>query len=267
VKVVLFCGGQGLRIRDHDATVPKPMIQIGSRPIVWHLMKYYAHFGHTEFILCLGYKGEVIKDYFLNYRESASNDFVLSGGGREIRLLATDIDEWNITFADTGAHATIAERLKAVQEHLAGEELFLANYADGLSDLHLPDYLDMVRRRATVASFMAVRSPESFHVARIDDDGACTAIEPVANADIWFNAGYFAFRPEIFDYIHPGEELVEAPFHRLIEERQLSAYRHQGFWQAMDTFKDLQALEQLHEDDHAPWQVWKQPRRAARAAG
>lgn len=267
MKVVLFCGGQGLRIRDYDDTVPKPMIRIGSRPIVWHLMKYYAHFGHTEFILCLGYKGEVIKDYFLNYKEWASNDFVLSGGGRDIRLLGSDIEDWTVTFADTGTHATIADRLKAVEGHLAGEELFLANYADGLTDLRLPDYLDAVRQRATVASFLAVRSPESFHVARIDDEGVCTGIEPISEADIWFNAGYFAFRHEIFDYIRAGEELVMEPFHRLIEERQLIAHRHLGFWQAMDTFKDQQALEHLHESGNAPWQVWKEPMPVARAAG
>jgi glucose-1-phosphate cytidylyltransferase len=267
VKVVLFCGGQGLRIRDHDGAVPKPMVQIGNRPILWHVMKYYATFGHTDFILCLGYKSEVIKDYFLNYKEWASNDFVMSGGGREIRLLNSDIDEWNITFADTGIQSNIAERLKAVEPHLAGEELFLANYADGLTDLWLPDYLDAFRRRSQLASFVAVRSPESFHVARIDDDDFCTAIEPIADADIWFNAGYFIFRPEIFGYINEGEELVEEPFARLVAERQLTAYRYEGFWQAMDTFKDKQALERRYSTGDAPWQVWRQRPRTPSATG
>ena len=267
MKVVLFCGGQGLRIRDHDGAVPKPMVQIGNRPILWHVMKYYATFGHTDFILCLGYKSEVIKDYFLNYKEWASNDFVMSGGGREIRLLNSDIDEWNITFADTGIQSNIAERLKAVEPHLAGEDLFLANYADGLTDLWLPDYLDAFRRRDRLASFVAVRSPESFHVARIDDDDFCTGIEPIADADIWFNAGYFIFRPEIFGYINEGEELVEEPFARLIAERQLTAYRYEGFWQAMDTFKDKQALERRYSTGDAPWQVWRQHPRTPSATG
>jgi glucose-1-phosphate cytidylyltransferase len=267
MKVVLFCGGQGMRIRDHDGAVPKPMVHIGNRPILWHLMKYYASFGHREFVLCLGYKAEVIKDYFLNYKEWASNDFVLSGGGREIRLLSSDIDEWQITFADTGAQATIGERLKAVEEHLDGEEVFLANYADGLTDLWLPDYIDTFRERGTLGAFMAVRSPESFHVARVDETGLCTAMEPIGNADIWFNAGFFAFRHEIFDYINPGEDLVVEPFRRLIEARQLLAYRYEGFWQAMDTFKDQQVLERMHAQGEAPWQVWRRPQHATPAAG
>ena len=221
MKVVLFCGGQGMRVRDHDGAVPKPMVNIGNRPILWHLMKYYAYFGHKEFILCLGYKADVIKDYFLNYKEWMSNDLVLRDGGRDIQLLSSDIDDWEITFADTGTQATIGERLLAVRSHLADDEMFLANYADGLSDLWLPAQLDGFEASDAIASFMVVHSPQSFHVARIDDDGMCAAIEPLADSAIWFNAGYFAFRREIFDYIRPGDELVVEPFQRLIAERRL----------------------------------------------
>ena len=267
MKVVLFCGGEGMRIRDHDGAVPKPMVHIGNRPILWHLMKYYAYFGHRDFILCLGYKSEVIKDYFLNYKEWASNDFVLAGGGRDIRLLGSDIHDWTITFADTGARATIGERLKAVEPHLVGEEVFLANYADGLTDMWLPDQVDALVASDKVGSFLAVHSPQSFHIARVDDDGLCVAMEPLANSEIWFNAGYFVFRQEIFDYLRPGEELVVEPFGRLIAERRLLAHRYTGFWQAMDTFKDHQALEKLHGQGDAPWQVWKQPAQRTPAAG
>lgn len=267
MKVVLFCGGQGMRIRDHDGAMPKPMVHIGSRPILWHLMKYYAHFGHRDFILCLGYKSEVIKDYFLNYKEWASNDFVLSAGGRDMRLLSSDIHDWTIMFADTGAHATIGERLKAVEEHLTGEEIFLANYADGLTDLPLPDVLDRFKASGKIGAFLAVRSPQSFHVARVGDDDLCTAIEPLTDADIWFNAGYFIFRREIFQYIHPGDELVVEPFQRLISAKQLLALRYGGFWQAMDTFKDQQALERMQAEGDAPWQVWRRPPMAEPAAG
>jgi glucose-1-phosphate cytidylyltransferase len=259
VKVVLFCGGQGLRVRDHDGAVPKPMVHIGNRPILWHLMKYYAHFGHRQFVLCLGYKSDVIKDYFLNYKEWVSNDFVLSNSGRDIRLLNSDIDDWEITFADTGSRATIGERLLAVKQHLDGEETFLANYADGLTDLWLPDYLDAFEARQPVASFLAVHSPQSFHVARIDSAGLCTAIEPLADAEIWFNAGYFILRREIFDYVQPGDELVVEPFNRLIAERKLMGHRYEGFWEAMDTFKDLHALEARYQEGDAPWQVWQHP--------
>ena len=267
MKVVLFCGGQGMRIREHGDAVPKPMVQIGNRPILWHLMKYYAYFGHKEFILCLGYKSEVIKEYFLNYKEWASNDFVLSGGGRDIRLLNSDIDDWHITFADTGAQSTIGERLMSVEPYLHGEDEFLANYADGLTDLWLPDYLDAFHASGLIGSFMVVHSPQSFHVARVADDGLCTAIEPLADSAIWFNAGYFAFRRQIFDYIHAGDELVMEPFQRLIAERQLLAHRYLGYWQAMDTFKDQQALEARHGQGDAPWQLWRQPPGVSPAVG
>lgn len=257
MKVVLFCGGQGLRIRDLSESVPKPMVAIGDRPILCHLMKYYAYFGHTEFILALGYKSEVIKEYFFNYKEWLTNDFVLSEGGRAMQLLSSDIDDWQITFVDTGFQASIGERLRAVQPYLAGEEMFLANYADGLTDLWLPDYLQTFEQSGKLAAFMVVHSPQSFHVARVGDDGSCTGIEPLTDADIWLNAGFFALRQEIFDYIRPGEDLVVEPFERLIKKRQLLAYKYDGFWQAMDTFKDHQGLEERHQRADTPWQVWR----------
>jgi glucose-1-phosphate cytidylyltransferase len=266
VKVVLFCGGQGTRLRDHNDAVPKPMVHIGPRPILWHVMKYYAHYGHTEFILCLGYKSEVIKEYFLNYREWLSNDFVLNGNGHEPRLLSSDIDRWRITFVDTGLDSTIGERLKAIEEHIGDDELFLANYADGLSDVPLLDYHEAFLRGDYVASFVAVHSPQSFHVARVDADGLCTAIEPLSDSEIWINGGFFIFRREIFDYVNPGEDLVFEPFAKLIRTQRLMAYRYEGFWQAMDTFKDRQALEERYQRGDTPWEVWKE-RTATEALG
>ena len=138
MKVVLFCGGAGMRLRGYSEDVPKPMVTIGARPVLWHVMKYYAHFGHKDFILCLGYKASVIKNYFLEYEESVSNDFVFSQGGRKLEFMQRDIDDWNITFVDTGSRATIADRLRLVEPYLEGEEMFLANYSDGLTDFHLP---------------------------------------------------------------------------------------------------------------------------------
>src|SRR5262245_21723424 len=142
MKVVLFCGGLGMRIREAPEPMPKPMLTIGYRPLVWHLMKYYAHFGHKDFILCLGYRADAIKNYFLNYNECVSNNFVLSNGGKDLRLLNSVIQDWNITFVDTGIHANIGQRLKAVEPYLEGESMFLANYSDGLTDLPLNDYID-----------------------------------------------------------------------------------------------------------------------------
>ena len=173
MKVVLFCGGLGMRIRD-DENVPKPMITIGYRPIVWHLMKYYAHFGFKDFILCLGYRADYIKNYFLTYNECASNDFTLSEGGRRLELLKSDISDWRITFVDTGLHSNIGQRLKAVEKHLAGEDYFLANYSDGLTDLPLADQLGHFFAHGKVAGFVSVKPNLSFHVVNADEQGRVT---------------------------------------------------------------------------------------------
>jgi glucose-1-phosphate cytidylyltransferase len=260
MKVVLFCGGQGMRIREVTDRVPKPMVRIGDRPILLHVMKYYAHFGHTEFILCLGYQGHVIKEYFLSYREALLNDFVLSNGGKTIDLLGSDIQDWRITFVDTGLHTNVGQRLRAVQDLIGEDELFLANYADGLTDLPLTDLVSNLAASDKVGTFICVRPSYSFHVVRLGEDDAVDDIEPLADADIWINGGYFAFRREIFDYINPGEELVEEPFRRLIAKGGLLAHRYEGFWTAMDTFKDLQRLEALWESGKRPWAVWQTPR-------
>ena len=257
MKVVLFVGGLGTRLRDYSDAVPKPMVNIGNRPILWHLMKYFAFFGYTDFILCLGYKAETVKDYFLNYSEAVSNDFILSDGGRTVRLLSSDIDDWRISFVDTGMNASIGERLKAIENHLDGDDMFLANYSDGLTDLWLPDYIDAFRAKGTVGSFLAVHSTQSFHVAQIEDDDLVSSIHPLSASGLWVNAGFFAFRKDIFDYLGQGEDLVDEPFERLIDNRELMAHRYEGFWMAMDTFKDKQALDVLYESGRAPWELWR----------
>jgi len=257
MKVVLFCGGQGLRLREHQDALPKPMTAIGYRPILWHLMKYYAHFGHNEFILCLGYKADVIKDYFLNYREAISNDFVLSGGGSQIELLSSDIDNWRITFVDTGMTASVGERLRAVRPHLEGEDIFLANYADGLSDLDLDKYIETATKADKIASFVAVHPAQTFHVVNFEPDGVVTNVAPVTQTELWINGGFFVFRKEMWDYLGPGEDMTNEPFARLINDRELFAYRYEGgFWLAMDTFKDRMMLEDMYASGYAPWQLW-----------
>lgn len=256
MKVVLFCGGLGMRIRDNE-NIPKPMITIGYRPIVWHVMKYYAHFGFKDFILCLGYRADYIKDYFLTYNECVSNDFTLSEGGRKLELLKSDIGDWRITFVDTGLNANIGQRLKAVERHLADEECFLANYADGLTDLNLPDQLAHFSKHRKIASFLSVRPNLSIHVVNTDEHGRVTSVDDIGKSRFRANGGYFVFRREIFDYMREGEELVLEPFQRLIAEDQLLAYRYDGFWQAMDTFKERQRLEQMYENGNAPWEIWR----------
>lgn len=256
MKVVLFCGGFGMRMREYSESIPKPMVNIGNRPILWHIMKYYAHFGHKDFILCLGWKAESIKRYFLEYDECVSNNFVLSGGGNRVELLNSDIDDWRITFVDTGTRANIGQRLKAVQPYLEGEEEFLANYTDGLSDVHLPDMIEDFRQKRSVASFLAVKPSQSFHSVRTRSDGTVTQIAPVARTGMWMNGGFFVFRQEFFDFLLEGEEMVEQPFQRLIAEGKLGSYRHDGFWSCMDTFKEKQDLDDLHNSGAPPWEIW-----------
>ena len=255
MKVVIFCGGAGMRLRGYENDVPKPMVQIGSRPILWHLMKYYAHFGHKDFILCLGYKGNSIKDYFLNYDESVSNDFVWSQGGKNVQYFNRDIVDWTITFVETGANANVGERLKAVEPYLENEEMFLANYGDGLSDLPLPAMVDTFRRSNAVASLILVQPTASFDIVHAEPSGKIREICPLTRSDIWINGGFFVMRNEIFRHIEPGEELVREPFQRLIGKQALLAYKYTGFWQCMDTFKDKQHLEELNQTT-APWKVW-----------
>ena len=256
MKVVLFCGGFGMRMREYSESVPKPMVHVGNRPILWHIMKYYAHYGHKDFVLCLGWQADVVKRYFLEYDECISNDFVLSGGGRDVELMHSDIQDWRITFVDTGTQSNIGERLRAVRDHVAGEEMFLANYTDGLCDLHLPDMIDAFRERGTVASFLSVPPTQSFHAIRADKTGTVSGIQPVAETGMLMNGGFFVLRNEFFDYLGEGEELVEEPFQRLIAKGQLSTYTYDGFWSCMDTFKEKQVLDDLYAAGTPPWAVW-----------
>jgi glucose-1-phosphate cytidylyltransferase len=236
MKVVLFCGGLGTRLREHSDTIPKPLVNIGSRPVLWHLMRYYAHYGHTDFVLALGYRGDMIREYFLNYSEAMSNDFTLSEDGRKIELHSHDLDNW--------------------RKYLQGEEMFLANYADGLSDLPLDRHIEGFCQRDALASFVAVRSSQSFHAVHADADGLVTHLGAMPEQPLWINGGFFVLRSAIFDYLHEGEELVEQPFARLIGERKLITVRWEGFWQCMDTFKDKITLDRMDARGTCPWMVW-----------
>lgn len=257
MKVVLFCGGLGTRLREHSDTIPKPLVTVGYRPIIWHLMRYYAHFGHKDFVLCLGYRGEMIREYFLNYRDCMSNDFVLSLPEREIEPLQRDVEGWRITFVDTGMHANLGQRLRRVQHLLQGESMFLANYSDGLSDLDLNQSITDFQASDAVASFLAVRPAQSFHSVTADKEGLVTGIESMHRSDVWINGGFFCLRNGIFDVLHEGEELVEQPFQRLVAQRKLHARKHEGFWAAMDTFKDKISFDRMEAKGNCPWMVWR----------
>ncbi len=217
MKVVLFCGGLGLRLREFAENIPKPLATIGYRPILWHVMKYYAHFGHKDFILCLGHRADTIKDYFVKYDEYVSN---------------------------------------AVEKYLEGEETFLANYSDGLTDLPLPQQIEHFRKHDKIASFLCVRPNLSYAQVTLNGGDLVADIQDMAKGNIRINGGYFVFKKDIFRYIRDGEELVHEPFRRLVAEQQLIAHQYDGFWACMDTFKDKQHFDDLYAKGKAPWQVW-----------
>ena len=260
MKVVLFCGGLGMRIRADNESLPKPMTPIGDRPILWHIMRYYAHFGHTEFILCLGFGAAVVKDYFLNYRETISNDFVLSRGGDQVDLLSTDISDWTITFVDTGLNTAIGERLRRVRPYLDDDEMFLANYGDGLSDAPMNDLIDALPEDH-VGSLLAVCPQDSFHVVGIDPGGNLTGLVPVAEMDMRINGGFFVLRQGIFDYLDEDEDLVMHGCVRAAEARRFTAVRYDGFWACMDTVKERVELENLYRTGTPPWALWREDRK------
>jgi glucose-1-phosphate cytidylyltransferase len=265
VKVVLFCGGLGMRMRDGSNSGPKPMAMVGERPLLWHVMRYYAHYGLTDFVLCLGYGASAVKDFFLRYDETRSNDFVLENGAREVKLFSTDISDWRITFVDTGLASPIGERLRRVRRFVENDEMFLANYADVLTDAPLPDMLSRFRASSAVAGLIAVPLQSSHHVVDIGDDGLVTQVTPMSDLRQWENGGYFTFRPEIFDYLREGEDLVEGALGQLVTAGRVLAYPYKGYYSSADTVKERAQLEELYQRGRCPWMVWDPERSGAPA--
>lgn len=255
MKVVLFCGGEGMRIREHSGPVPKPMVTVGYRPILWHLMKYYAHHGHKDFILCLGHGADHVKRYFVDYDETVSNDFVLTGG-RDVELLRSDIHDWRITFVDTGFDASVGERLRAVQPFLADDEWFLANYADGLTDAPLDAIVADAKASGRATTCLAVRPNYTSHIVESNPAGQVTDVVHVTEIGLRINGGFFVMNRRVFDYMQPGEDLFGPPAQRMAAAGDLGAFPYDGFWACMDTFKEKRLLEDIYKSGHAPWQVW-----------
>jgi glucose-1-phosphate cytidylyltransferase len=254
-----------MRMRDGVNTAPKPMAMVGERPLLWHVMRYYAHFGHTDFVLCLGYGAAAVKDFFLNYDETKSNDFVLENGAREVKLFSTDISNWRVTFVDTGLNSPIGERLRRVRRFVENEPMFLANYADVLTNAPLPDMVEQFGASDAAASLLAVPPQSSHHVVDIGDDGIITQVTPMQDLRQWENGGYFLLRPQIFDYLHEGEDLVEdALMRRLVPEKRVLAYPYKGYWSPADTVKERAQLEGMYERGDCPWMIWD-PERSGQA--
>lgn len=256
MKVVLFCGGYGMRVRDspHE-DMPKPMQMVGPRPLLWHVMRYYAHFGHRDFILCLGYGASHIKDYFLSYRETVSNNFVMRGG--QVELTHSDVADWSITFVDTGQESSIGERLRRVRGHLGGDEYFLANYADVLTDAPLDKMVEEFHASGAAASMMIVPPQQSFYCVEAGEAGLVKGIIPVSGLPVWENGGYFVFSQEIFELLTPGVDLIADACEALARQGRLFGYQHRGFWKPADTFKERAELDTGYSHGDRPWMVWE----------
>jgi glucose-1-phosphate cytidylyltransferase len=233
MQVVILCGGRGTRFKELTDNVPKPLIPIGGKPILWHIMRTYEEFGFRRFVLCLGYKGQDIRSYF---------------GGENAR-------NWDITFADTGLDTNTGGRIKKVEKHIR-EDVFLATYGDGLSDLDLGELLAFHRRQGRLATLTAVRPHSAFGILHIDKDGGVESFEEKPILDHWINGGFFVFQRKIFDYLEESDVLEKKPFVRLAQEGQLSAYKYNGFWKCMDTYKDNLELNGLWTGGRGPWARW-----------
>jgi len=226
-------------------------------------MRYYAYHGHTDFVLCLGYGAAAVKDFFLTYDETRSNDFVLEKGAREVTMFNTDIADWRITFVDTGLHSQIGERLRRVRHLVEDEPMFLANYADVLTDAPLPDMIERFESSAAVASLLAVPPQSSHHAVDIDEEGTITEVTPMRDLPHWENGGYFIFRPSIFDELRENEDLVEDAVVRLVRKGRVRAYPYKGYWSPADTVKERQQLDDLYHQANCPWMIWD-PERSGR---
>ena len=254
MTVVLFCGGLGIRLRGHASGVPKPLAPIGREPILTHLMRWYAHHGHRDFVLCLGHGGQRIVRHFLRELEPVAVES-LAGGVTRIRVRPDPLGEWTVTLVPTGLRARIGERLRAVRGYLDGAT-FLANYADGLADLDLPDFLERFRASGALGGLITVRPTSSHHLISVDRQGMVDDVRLASESGLRVNGGFFVFRPEIFDWLAPGEDLIDGLFPRLVAERRLFGYPHDGFWACMDTPKDWLALQEMDAAERTPWKVW-----------
>ena len=257
MKVAILCGGLGTRLREETEFRPKPMVEIGGRPILWHIMKMYAHYGFQDFVLCLGYRGNIIKDYFLNY-EAMNNDFSICLGQRsQIRYHGQHTEQgFNVTLADTGLETQTGGRVQRIRKYVK-DDTFLLTYGDGLSDVHIPDLIRFHKNHGKLATLTTVSPTSRFGMLDLSSDARVQRFTEKPKIDGWMSAGFFVLQREVFDYLGGDECIFEhEPLERLAADGQLMAYRHNGFFYAMDTFREYQQLNDLWTRGAAPWKVW-----------
>lgn len=260
MKVVILCGGKGTRLREETEFRPKPMVEIGGKPLLWHIMKLYAHYGFHEFIFCLGYKGKMIKEYFLNY-ESMVNDFtvVMGEGRRRVRYHGReDGNNFTVSLIDTGEESLTGARLKSVEPYVDGDT-FMATYGDGVGDIDIRRLVGFHQSHGRIATVTALKPVSRFGVLEMDHDGTVTGFREKPQADEWINGGFFVFHRRVFDYLDSDTALEKAPLENLARDRQLVACPHGGFWYAMDTYRDFLYLNEIWNKGIRPWCVWEKP--------
>ena len=258
MKAVILCGGKGTRLREETEFRPKPMVEIGGRPILWHIMKLYSHYGFDDFVLCLGYKGAMIKEYFLNYH-SMVNDCAVTVGQQtrpSVRFLNEADDHFTVTLADTGAETMTGGRLKRVERYIA-DDTFMLTYGDGVADVNIRELLAFHHAHGRLATVTAIQPPSRFGLLDISADGAVERFREKPVTDEWINGGFFVFNRGVFDYLDDACTLEQEPLMQLASEGQLMAYQHRGFWHAMDTYRDTLRLNDLWARDEAPWAIWQ----------
>lgn len=260
MNTVILCGGKGTRLREETEFRPKPMVPVGDRPILWHIMKLYAHHGHRDFVLCLGYKGGVIKDYFRNYHWNTSDVTLKLGRNPETRYHDNhDEEDWAVTLADTGEESATAYRLRQVRRYLRPDEPFLLTYGDGVADVDINAAIACHRQSGKVLTLCAVHPAGRFGALTVTEDGSIhTFLEKPQVEAAYVNGGFMVCDPRIFDYLpdDPTVMLERQPMEALVRDRQLNSYRHEGFWQPMDTFQEAQYLNRLWDSEQAPWKLW-----------
>lgn len=257
IQVVILCGGMGTRMKEETEFRPKPLVEIGRMPIIWHIMKIYSHYGFNDFILPLGYKGDMIKDYFVNY-EWMSNNFTLNIRSRDKRFYYNrKPEDWNITFVETGIETNTGGRVKKIQNYINSDE-FLMTYGDGVSDIDIPNLLKFHRSKNVIATLTGVHPMSSYGVLDIEENGLVKSFKEKPSVEGWINAGFFVFNKKVFDYLDDNVVLEDEPLSRLAKDRQLAVYHHDGFWKSMDTHKDQQLLNKLWNEKHSPqWKIWE----------
>ena len=255
LPAVILAGGLGTRIREETEFKPKPMVEIGGRPVLWHIMKHLSCYGIERFVICVGYKGDIIRDYFLNYR-ARNNDFSVSLGPKNELKLHSDHQEsnWSVTVAETGALTNTGGRVLAIQKYVAGEN-FLCTYGDGLSDLNIHKLVEFHNQKNRLATVTAVRPLSRFGIMDLDDLDNVKSFKEKPQVEGWINGGFFIFRPQIFDYLNPDIVLENEPLQELAQQNQLSAFKHEGFWQPMDTFRESKMLNDMWDSGQAPWKT------------